>query len=128
MRKLIFRSVLVAIALALSASAAHAADIRVLASTGMQAAVEALKPQFEKATGDTLSVDFSTTATLRDRIDKGEAFDVAGMMPAEYQTSIQFAAVQGTKSGNAKGAAALIAFLDGKAADAGYKAKGMEPR
>jgi molybdate transport system substrate-binding protein len=251
MRKLILRSALAAVAFCLSASAAHAGQIRVLASTGMQAAVEALKPQFEKASGDTLSVEFSTTATLRDRIEKGEAFDVAvltdeaidaliksdaldassraelarvgmgvayrkgakkpdvataaslkktlldaksvaytgngatrplidkmfdgmgianemkakanltppasapaavaegksdivislvsefvaepgvavaGMLPAEYQSFIQFAAVKGAKSANAKGADAFVKFLDGKSAEATYKAKGMEAR
>jgi molybdate transport system substrate-binding protein len=60
-----------------SATAAQAAEIRVLASNGIKAAVEDLKPKFEKASGDTLSVDFSTAATLKERIDKGEAFDLA---------------------------------------------------
>src|ERR1041384_7871705 len=64
-------------AILLGASSAHAADLRVLASNGVKAAVEALKPQLEKASGSTLSIEFSTTATLRERIEKGEAFDVA---------------------------------------------------
>ena len=58
-------------------TAAHAADLRVLASNGVKAAVEELKPQLEKASGTTLSIDFSTAAALRERIEKGEAFDVA---------------------------------------------------
>jgi molybdate transport system substrate-binding protein len=58
-------------------SPAYAADLRVLASNGVKAAVEQMKPQLEKASGSTLSVDFSTAATLRERIEKGEAFDVA---------------------------------------------------
>jgi molybdate transport system substrate-binding protein len=56
---------------------ADAAEIRILASNGVKAAVEELKPQLEKASGSTLSIDFSTTAALRERIEKGEAFDVA---------------------------------------------------
>jgi len=214
-------------------------------------AVEALRPQFEKVSGDTLSLDFSTTATLRDRIEKGEAFDVAiltdeaidalitsgaleasmraelarvgmgvafrkgagkpdvrtaaslkqallsatsvaytgngatrplidkmvetmgitremqakahltppaqapasvakgeseivislvsefvaepgvefaGMLPAEYQSYIGFAAAKKAKSGNAPAAKALITFLDGPAAAGTYTAKGMEAR
>lgn len=59
------------------ASIADAADLRVLASNGVKAAVEALKPHLEKASGSTLSIDFSTTASLRERIEKGEAFDAA---------------------------------------------------
>ena len=60
-----------------SVTGAQAAEIRVLASNGIKAAMEDLKPKFEKASGDTLSIDFSTAATLKDRIEKGEAFDVA---------------------------------------------------
>jgi len=62
---------------AAATSSAQAAEIRVLASNGIKAALEALKPQFERPGGDTLSFDFSTTATLREKIDKGEPFDVA---------------------------------------------------
>jgi molybdate transport system substrate-binding protein len=58
-------------------SSAHAADLRVLASNGVKAAIEQLKPDLEKATDSTLSIDFSTAAALRERIEKGEAFDVA---------------------------------------------------
>jgi molybdate transport system substrate-binding protein len=61
----------------INATAVRAADLRVLASNGVKAAVEELKPQLEKASGSTLSIDFSTTAALRERIEKGEAFDVA---------------------------------------------------
>ena len=75
MRKLAISSLFAALALAIPVHAQAA--IKVLASTGIQAAVETLKPQLEKATGDTVNVEFSTTATLRDRIEKGEAFDVA---------------------------------------------------
>jgi len=59
------------------ASSLHAAGMRVFASNGVKAAVEALKPQLEKASGSTLSIEFSTAATLRERIEKGETFDVA---------------------------------------------------
>lgn len=56
---------------------AQAAEIRVLAGNGIKAALEALKPQFERASGDTLTIELSTTATLKQRIESGEAFDVA---------------------------------------------------
>jgi len=61
----------------LAAPDVQAAELRVLASNGIKAAVEELKPQLEKASGSTLSIDFNTAATLRERIEKGEAFDVA---------------------------------------------------
>jgi len=59
------------------AAALQAAEIRVLASNGIKAAMEALEPQFERASGDTLTIEFSTAATLKQRIESGEAFDVA---------------------------------------------------
>jgi molybdate transport system substrate-binding protein len=63
--------------LVFSGAAAQAAEIRVLASNGVKAAMEALEPQFERASGDTLTIEFSTAATLKQRIESGEAFDVA---------------------------------------------------
>jgi molybdate transport system substrate-binding protein len=71
------RIVVLCAAIVLGASPAWAAEIRVLASNGVKAAVEALKPQLEKASDSTLAIEFSTAATLRERIEKGEAFDVA---------------------------------------------------
>src|SRR5689334_965876 len=76
MRRLLTTIVLTTACLC-GAASAQAATIRVLASNGIKAAIEAMKPDLEKATGDTLSIEFSTAATLRERIEKGEAFDVA---------------------------------------------------
>ena len=58
-------------------ASARAAELKVLASNGVKAAVEAMQPQFEKSTGHKLSIEFTTTAALKARIDKGEEFDVA---------------------------------------------------
>ena len=77
MRKLTTTFSMFVAAVGLAAASAQAAEIRVLASNGIKAAVEELKPQLERASGSTLSIDFNTAATLRDRIEKGEAFDVA---------------------------------------------------
>ena len=77
MRRLSATLVVLLAALFAAGAAVQAADLRVLASNGIKAAVEALEPQLEKASGSTLSIEFSTAATLRDRIEKGEPFDVA---------------------------------------------------
>jgi len=53
---------------------------------------------------------------------------VAGMLPPEHQLFLGFSAAKGAKSTNAKGAEAMIKVLDSKAADATYKAKGMEAK
>src|SRR5262245_27070078 len=76
MRRLLTTTALTTVLLA-GAVSAQAATIRVLASNGIKAALEAIKPDLEKANGDTLSIEFNTAATLRERIEKGEAFDVA---------------------------------------------------
>ena len=77
MRRLLTMLFIASVVAVFNATAARAADLRVLASNGVKAAVEQLKPQLEKASGSTLSIDFSTAAALRGRIEKGEAFDVA---------------------------------------------------
>jgi molybdate transport system substrate-binding protein len=50
--------------------------LRVLSSNGMKGAMEELKPQLEKASGRPLAIQFSSTASLKKRIESGEAFDV----------------------------------------------------
>ena len=56
--------------------AAAPTTIRVLSSNGVKSAMDALKPDLERAIGHPLSIEFSTSAALKARIDKGEAFDV----------------------------------------------------
>lgn len=50
--------------------------IRVLSSNGVKSAMEAVKPDLERAIGHPLSIEFSTSAEFKARIEKGEAFDV----------------------------------------------------
>lgn len=61
----------------LFATLAHAAQLRVLCSNGLRAVVEELRPEFERTSGHTLSIEFNSTATLKQRIEGGESFDVA---------------------------------------------------
>lgn len=56
-------------------TAAQAPTVRVLASNGVQGALNEIIPQCERAIGHPLSVEFGTTATLKPRIESGEAFD-----------------------------------------------------
>jgi molybdate transport system substrate-binding protein len=50
--------------------------IRVLVSNGMKGTMEELQPQFEKTIGRSLAIQFGSTASLKTRIEMGEAFDV----------------------------------------------------
>lgn len=60
----------------------QANDVRVLSSNGVKAVLEAVLPDMEDAVGRPLSIEFSTAASLKDRIAGGEAFDVAILTPA----------------------------------------------
>jgi molybdate transport system substrate-binding protein len=64
-------------ALALLASGAQAAEIKVLASTAVKTTLEELAPQFEKATGNKVDITFAPAAALKVKIEEGAAFDVA---------------------------------------------------
>ena len=77
MRKLI--GVLIAAACALLFSqgvVAQTSELHVLASNGIKAVVEDLRPQSERAIGHTISVQYRPTAALKQEIDAGEPFDV----------------------------------------------------
>ena len=54
---------------------AEDAAVRVLVSNGMKGAIEELQPQLEKAAGRPLSIEYSSTAALKKRIEGGEDFD-----------------------------------------------------
>jgi molybdate transport system substrate-binding protein len=68
-------AVIAASALPLLATAAHAADIKLLQGNALNAVMEELGPQFEKATDNKLLVTLGTSAQLKARIESGEAFD-----------------------------------------------------
>lgn len=59
-----------------SAAQRQAAAVRVLASNGVKAVVEAVLPQAERAAGHPLTVQYDTSAALKKKIEAGEAFDV----------------------------------------------------
>jgi molybdate transport system substrate-binding protein len=50
--------------------------LHVLVSNGMKGSMEELQPQCEKAVGWPLTIQFGSTASLKKRIEMGEAFDV----------------------------------------------------
>ncbi len=72
MRTSIFIAALVA-----ATAAVQAADVHVLASNGIRAVVEELRPQAERAIGSPLAIEFNSSSALKQKIEAGEAFDVA---------------------------------------------------
>ncbi|MDB5804397.1 MAG: molybdate transporter periplasmic protein [Betaproteobacteria bacterium] len=61
---------------------AHAADVKVLGSNAARPILEALVPQFEKATGNKVTLVYGTSAGLKEDIEKGAAFDLAVLTTA----------------------------------------------
>ena len=59
-----------------------APPLRVLSSNGVRAVVEALVPDLEATIGRKVDIEFSTAASLKERIANGESFDVAILTPA----------------------------------------------
>jgi len=57
-------------------------ELRVLSSNGVRSVVEELQPEIERTIGRALSIEFSTAAALKTKIEGGEAFDVAILTPA----------------------------------------------
>src|SRR4030095_14110457 len=65
------------ILLATRAGLAQMPPLRVLASNGMKAGLQELQPRVEREVGRPLHIEFNTSAATRQRIESGEAFDVA---------------------------------------------------
>jgi len=57
-------------------SASRNDALRLLVSNGMKGTMEELQPQCEKEVGRSLAIEFGSTASLKKRIEMGEAFDV----------------------------------------------------
>jgi molybdate transport system substrate-binding protein len=57
------------------------AELKILASPGVRAAINALIPEFERATGHRVSASYDVIAVLRRRIDAGESFDIVVPSP-----------------------------------------------
>jgi molybdate transport system substrate-binding protein len=57
--------------------AVEAAEVKVLCASAMRPVVKELGPQFERATGHQLMIQFDVVGALKRQIDGGEKFDVA---------------------------------------------------
>lgn len=55
----------------------EAAEVKIIAGTAFSPALEELGPQFERATGHKLVIQYGITGTTKRQIESGEAFDLA---------------------------------------------------
>src|SRR4051812_47984575 len=70
-----------ALGVAMGATAATAAEIKVIASTAMREVLEALGPMFEKASGNRVTVVFYSGAVLPVKLKEGEQADLVFTTP-----------------------------------------------
>src|SRR5262245_21477663 len=54
----------------------EAAEIKVMSAGGARAVMISLVPEFERKSGQKVSIDFGTPGNMRDRLLQGEAADV----------------------------------------------------
>jgi molybdate transport system substrate-binding protein len=71
----------VAVGAALSTTAAGAAELKLLTAGAFKSTVVALIPEYEKTSGNKVSVENDTVGGLMKRIEAGESFDVVVMTP-----------------------------------------------
>ena len=63
--------------LAVQGTCTHAAEIRVLATNGVNSVMVEMLPEFERATGHKVSIAYDTANILLGRIKAGESADLA---------------------------------------------------
>jgi len=66
-----------AVAAAVMVSAADADEVKLLSAFVLKPAIAELAPEFERASGHTLAITYESAGIVRDRIQNGEAADVA---------------------------------------------------
>ena len=66
----------------LAGTPAYADEIRVLSSVALKSVIEALAPEFTRATKHTITPVFGIAAAIKTSIEGGEPFDVAVLTPA----------------------------------------------
>ena len=75
--------------------AASPDEIRIVCSNGLKAVVEDLVPKFERTTNHTVVVKYGLAASLKQRIEGGEAFDVAFVTPAVMDDLVAHGKISG---------------------------------
>jgi molybdate transport system substrate-binding protein len=72
---------LLTVTLSLAMQAANAAEVKVLTAGAFRQVVDALVPNYERHTGNHVTVDNGTTGQLKKRIADGETFDILVITP-----------------------------------------------
>ena len=83
------------IALLAQGVVANAAEVKVMAGAGMRGAFGEVVPQFERATGHKIVVQYGGGGALRKQIEAGEAFDLVIIDSAEVDDLIKQGKIAG---------------------------------
>jgi molybdate transport system substrate-binding protein len=71
------------------ASAAQAAEIKVLCSTALRTVMQELVPQFERATGHKVVIEYGVSAVMQRRVEAGEQFDAIFLTVKQLDALVQ---------------------------------------
>ncbi|MDB5763882.1 MAG: Molybdate transport system substrate-binding protein [Herminiimonas sp.] len=85
MRSIWIWAIRLAVAASAVAASAAAAEVKVLTAGAFKPVVVALAPEFEKRTGQKLTVEYDTAGALMRRIAEGETFDLVVLTPAAIE-------------------------------------------
>jgi molybdate transport system substrate-binding protein len=75
--------------LLVQASTAQAAEIKVLCSTALKTVMQELVPQFERATGHKVVVEYGVSAGMQRRVEAGEPFDAIFLTVKQLDALVQ---------------------------------------
>ena len=84
-------------------SAAQQADLHVLATFGMQGAMEKILPEYKRAFGQNVSIEYEESAVIQERVASGQVFDLAILVPQVIDDLIKSGHIKaGTRTDLAK--------------------------
>lgn len=63
--------------------------MKLISSVGVRPVIEELIPQFEKASGHTVEILFGTAVQMKNKLDEGEAFDLAILNPPQVDEVVK---------------------------------------
>ena len=93
----------VAIVLLCGDSVAQESNVHVVATFGIQGAMERILPEYKRATGRNVSIEYEESAVIRKRIVTGNAFDLAILVPQVIDDLIKSGEIKaGTRTDIAK--------------------------
>jgi molybdate transport system substrate-binding protein len=106
------RTWLAALMMALASHPASAADIQVMAAGSLKDAFTAISADFSKQYGASVSPVYGPSGTLRERLQKGEAFDVFASAALAHAQTLTDAGISGPSVLFTRNALCVVAMAD----------------